>query len=202
MPATLSDLLDKASSYLSEDRLQLVEQAYDFAAAQHEGQVRKSGEPYIEHPLNAALFLADLRQDSTTLAAALLHDVIEDCGMSREELSDLFGPEVSRLVDGVTKLTRLDLLSENRSTEEISDSHAQAESIRKMLVAMAEDVRVVVIKLADRLHNMKTLAPLAARPAACHFPGNFGHLRAAGTPAGHVGHQMAAGGPLFPNAGP
>ena len=161
MPATLSDLLDKASSYLSEDRLQLVEQAYDFAAAQHEGQVRKSGEPYIEHPLNAALFLADLQQDSTTLAAALLHDVIEDCGMSREELSDLFGPEVSRLVDGVTKLTRLDLLSENRSTEEISDSHAQAESIRKMLVAMAEDVRVVVIKLADRLHNMKTLAPLA-----------------------------------------
>ena len=160
MPATLSDLLDKASSYLSEDRLQLVEQAYDFAAAQHEGQVRKSGEPYIEHPLNAALFLADLQQDSTTLAAALLHDVIEDCGMSREELSDLFGPEVSRLVDGVTKLTRLDLLSENRSTEEISDSHAQAESIRKMLVAMAEDVRVVVIKLADRLHNMKTLAPL------------------------------------------
>ena len=80
--------------------------------------------------------------------------------MSREELSDLFGPEVSRLVDGVTKLTRLDLLSENRTTEEISDSHAQAESIRKMLVAMAEDVRVVVIKLADRLHNMQTLAPL------------------------------------------
>ena len=170
MPATLSDLLDKASSYLSEDRLQLVEQAYDFAAAQHEGQVRKSGEPYIEHPLNAALFLADLQQDSTTLAAALLHDVIEDCGMSREELSDLFGPEVSRLVDGVTKLTRLDLLSENRSTEEISDSHAQAESIRKMLVAMAEDVRVVVIKLADPAPQHEDPGTTGARTGSAPFP--------------------------------
>ena len=160
MPLQLSDLLQKASTYLTEDRLHLVEQAYEFAEAQHAGQHRKSGEPYIEHPLNAALFLADLRQDSATLAAALLHDVIEDCGMSKEDLSGMFGAEVSRLVDGVTKLTRLDLLTENRSAEEISDSHAQAESIRKMLVAMAEDVRVVVIKLADRLHNMQTLAPL------------------------------------------
>ena len=161
MPLQLSDLLQKASTYLTEDRLHLVEQAYEFAEAQHAGQHRKSGEPYIEHPLNAALFLADLRQDSATLAAALLHDVIEDCGLSKEELSGKFGAEVSRLVDGVTKLTRLDLLTENRSAEEISDSHAQAESIRKMLVAMAEDVRVVVIKLADRLHNMQTLAPLS-----------------------------------------
>ena len=161
MAVQLSDLLDKASTYLSDDRLQLVEQAYEFAASQHEGQYRKSGEPYIEHPLNAALFLADLRQDSATLAATLLHDVIEDTGMSRADLSSMFGAEVTRLVDGVTKLTRLDLLTENRAAEEVSDSHAQAESIRKMLVAMAEDVRVVVIKLADRLHNMKTLAPLS-----------------------------------------
>ena len=161
MAVQWSDLLDKASTYLSDDRLQLVEQAYEFAASQHEGQYRKSGEPYIEHPLNAALFLADLQQDSATLAATLLHDVIEDTGMSREELSSMFGAEVTRLVDGVTKLTRLDLLTENRAAEEVSDSHAQAESIRKMLVAMAEDVRVVVIKLADRLHNMRTLAPLS-----------------------------------------
>ena len=161
MPVQLSDLLQKASTYMTGDRLHLVEQAYEFAEAQHAGQVRKSGEPYIEHPLNAALFLADLRQDSATLAAALLHDVIEDTAMSKEELSSMFGAEVSRLVDGVTKLTRLDLLTENRAAEDISDSHAQAESIRKMLVAMAEDVRVVVIKLADRLHNMKTLAPLS-----------------------------------------
>ena len=160
MAVQLSDLLDKASTYLSEDRLLLVEQAYEFAASQHEGQFRKSGEPYIEHPLNAALFLADLRQDSATLAATLLHDVIEDTGMTHGDLSGMFGPEVARLVDGVTKLTRLDLLTENKSAEEVLERDAQAESIRKMLVAMAEDVRVVVIKLADRLHNMQTLAPL------------------------------------------
>ena len=160
MAVELADLLERASTYLSDDRLQLVEQAYEFAAAQHDGQLRMSGEPYIEHPLNAALYLADLKQDSATLAATLLHDVIEDCGLSKEELEEKFGIEVSRLVDGVTKLTRIDLVSEDRLDEEISDSHAQAESIRKMLVAMAEDVRVVVIKLADRLHNMRTLRAL------------------------------------------
>jgi len=137
-----------------------VQQAYEFAATQHDGQFRMSGEPYIEHPLNAALYLADLKQDSATLAATLLHDVIEDCNLSKEELEEKFGAEVSRLVDGVTKLTRIDLISEGRLDEEITDSRAQAESIRKMLVAMAEDVRVVVIKLADRLHNMRTLSAL------------------------------------------
>ena len=94
MPVQLSDLLQKASTYMTGDRLHLVEQAYEFAEAQHAGQLRKSGEPYIEHPLNAALFLADLRQDSATLAAALLHDVIEDTAMSKEELSSMFGAEV------------------------------------------------------------------------------------------------------------
>tara|TARA_B100000809_G_scaffold246016_1_gene273543 strand:- start:1326 stop:3512 length:2187 start_codon:yes stop_codon:yes gene_type:complete len=160
MAVELADLLERARTYLSEDRLLLVEQAYEFAAAQHDGQLRMSGEPYIEHPLNAALYLADLKQDSATLAATLLHDVIEDCDLSKEELEERFGAEVSRLVDGVTKLTRIDLISEGRLDEEISDSHAQAESVRKMLVAMAEDVRVVVIKLADRLHNMRTLGAL------------------------------------------
>ena len=160
MAAELADLLERAKTYLSEDRLLLVEQAYEFAAAQHDGQFRMSGEPYIEHPLSAALYLADLKQDSATLAATLLHDVIEDCDLSKEELEERFGAEVSRLVDGVTKLTRIDLISEDRAEEDISDSRAQAESIRKMLVAMAEDVRVVVIKLADRLHNMRTLGAL------------------------------------------
>jgi guanosine-3',5'-bis(diphosphate) 3'-pyrophosphohydrolase len=160
MAVQLADLLERASTYLSDDRLEFVQQAYEFAAAQHEGQTRMSGEPYIEHPLTAALYLADLRQDSATLAATLLHDVIEDCNLSKEELEERFGPEVSHLVDGVTKLTRIDLLSEGREDEDISDSRAQAESIRKMLVAMAEDVRVVVIKLADRLHNMRTLGAL------------------------------------------
>ena len=138
MAVQLADLLERASRYLSDDRLQLVEEAYTFAAAQHDGQFRMSGEPYIDHPLHAALYLADLRQDSATLAATLLHDVIEDCELSKEELEERFGVEVSRLVDGVTKLTRIDLISEDRLDEEISDSHAQAESIRKMLVAMAQ----------------------------------------------------------------
>ncbi|SVB84536.1 uncharacterized protein METZ01_LOCUS237390, partial [marine metagenome] len=160
MAVQLADLLERASTYLSDDRLQLVEEAYTFAAAQHDGQFRMSGEPYIDHPLHAALYLADLKQDSATLAATLLHDVIEDCALSKEELEERFGIEVSRLVDGVTKLTRIDLISEDRLDEEVSDSRAQAESIRKMLVAMAEDVRVVVIKLADRLHNMQTLRAL------------------------------------------
>ena len=160
MAVELADLLERASTYLSVDRLQLVEQAYEFAAIQHDGQFRMSGEPYIEHPLNAALYLADLKQDSATLAATLLHDVIEDCNLSKEELEEKFGAEVSQLVDGVTKLTRIDLISAGRLDEDITDSRAQAESIRKMLVAMAEDVRVVVIKLADRLHNMRTLSAL------------------------------------------
>lgn len=163
MAVQLADLLERASTYLSDDRLQLVEEAYTFAAAQHDGQFRMSGEPYIDHPLHAALYLADLKQDSATLAATLLHDVIEDCALSKEELEERFGVEVSRLVDGVTKLTRIDLISEDRLDEEISDSRAQAESIRKMLVAMAEDVRVVVIKLADRLHNMQTLRALPTK---------------------------------------
>ncbi|MCH8940510.1 MAG: HD domain-containing protein, partial [Chloroflexi bacterium] len=121
MAVQLADLLERARTYLSEDRLQLVEQAYEFAAAQHDGQVRMSGEPYIEHPLSAALYLADLKQDSATLAATLLHDVIEDCDLSKEELEERFGAEVSRLVDGVTKLTRIDLISEGRAEEDISD---------------------------------------------------------------------------------
>ena len=155
--AELAELLTKAGSYLPSGRTQLLQDAFEFAAEKHEGQKRLSGDPYIEHPLQTSLFLADLRQDAATLAAALLHDVIEDCNVPREELERRFGPDVARLVDGVTKLARLDTLAPADGRTRTDDGAARAESIRKMLLAMAEDVRVVLIKLADRLHNMRTL---------------------------------------------
>ena len=153
-------LIAKARHYLPADKLQIVTDAYDFAATAHEGQVRMSGEPFIEHPLQTAIFLADLRMDANALAAALLHDVIEDCDVDFEELESKFGNEVAKLVDGVTKLTKTEMMSVERSPEAGSgsgDSLANAASLRKMLMTMAEDIRVVLIKLADRLHNMRTV---------------------------------------------
>ena len=146
---------------MPEDRIGFVSDAYDFAELSHRGQVRKSGEPYIQHPLSIALHLSDLKLDSNCIAAALLHDVIEDCDVTPEQLDSRFGPEVTKLVDGVSKLTRLELMAIRRSNgHNIDDSATQAENLRKMLVAMAQDIRVVLIKLADRLHNMSTLRAL------------------------------------------
>ena len=152
----MRNLLTKAKSYLPPDKVGIIEEAYDFARVAHEGQKRLSGEPYVEHPINTALFLADLNLDATTLAAALLHDVIEDCNVSYDEIQQKFGPDVSRLVDGVTKLSKMDLMA-NEGVLQHGYEDGQAESLRKMLVAMAQDIRVVLIKLADRLHNMQTL---------------------------------------------
>ncbi len=158
---TKEKLLTSLEKYLPQDRVGFVGEAYDFAALSHEGQVRRSGEPYIYHPLSTALHLADLKLDANCIAAALLHDVLEDCDVSPEELDDKFGPEVTRLVDGVSKLTRLELQAIRRENGHGIDASAtQAENLRKMLVAMAQDIRVVLIKLADRLHNMATLRAL------------------------------------------
>ena len=158
------DLLDKVSRYLPEDMVALVEQAYIFAENCHEGQIRKSGEPYIAHPLEAAAFLADLNLDGHTICGALLHDVIEDCNVTFDDIERRFGREVAKMVDGVTKLTRMDYRlpgTETNGVNPLDDpDKLYAESLRKMLVAMAEDIRVVLIKLADRLHNMKTLDAL------------------------------------------
>jgi len=156
-------LIAKVRHYLPEDKLQIVTDAYNFAATAHEGQVRMSGEPFIEHPLETAIFLADLRMDANALAAALLHDVIEDCDVDFEEVESKFGTEVAKLVDGVTKLTKTETMSDERSPEPSTgseDSVANAASLRKMLMTMAEDIRVVLIKLADRLHNMRTVSGL------------------------------------------
>ena len=165
MTTATEELVSRVQSYLPEDKVALVEKVYLFAAKCHDGQTRMSGGPYIEHPLETALFLADLHLDVTTIAAALLHDVMEDCGVSYKELKESFGEDVAKLVDSVTKLTRMDLRlmgkEDPQQASAFQEARLQAESLRKMLVAMAEDIRVVLIKLADRLHNMRTLEALA-----------------------------------------
>jgi guanosine-3',5'-bis(diphosphate) 3'-pyrophosphohydrolase len=152
--ASLSALLDTASEYLPADRLPLIEEAYSFAERAHSGQMRASGDPYIQHPLHAAITVAGLQLDATSIAGALLHDVQEDCGVTPAELTERFGSDVARIVEGATKLTRLE---ERSHTGSGPAGSLQAENLRKMFLAMAEDVRVVIVKLADRLHNMRTL---------------------------------------------
>lgn len=147
-------LLDKAAGYLPPKGLTLIREALEFATACHAGQVRKSGDPVITHPLSAAETIVSLQLDATAIAAALLHDVEEDCNVSNREIADRFGPEVALLVEGVTKLGQI---SGQATGARSGDDHAQAENLRKMFLAMAQDLRVVIIKLADRLHNMRTL---------------------------------------------
>jgi guanosine-3',5'-bis(diphosphate) 3'-pyrophosphohydrolase len=153
----LEQLLEKLKQYSPDGDADLVRRAYNVAARAHKGQMRKSGEPYIFHSLAVADILADLRMDATSLAAALLHDVPEDTPTTLSDLSNEFDEEIVRLVDGVTKLERIRALS--RSSKGAL-AEAQAENIRKIFLAMVDDIRVVMIKLADRLHNMRTLDAL------------------------------------------
>jgi GTP diphosphokinase / guanosine-3',5'-bis(diphosphate) 3'-diphosphatase len=142
------DIVEKASSYISEKDVAALRKAYVFAGQAHKGQVRRSGEPYLSHPLEVADFLADMRLDKTTLVAALLHDVLEDTDTTAAGLRESFGREVAGLVEGVTKITRV---------QEASPDVRRAETIRKIILAMTDDIRVIFIKLADRIHNLKTL---------------------------------------------
>ena len=142
-------LLDRILSYYPTADVELIKKAYHFSQRAHEGQTRESGAPYFEHPYQVALILANLELDMETIAAGLLHDVLEDTPVTREELEENFGSAVLMLVDGVTKLDKLPFRDRFEH---------QAENMRKMIFAMAEDVRVILIKLADRLHNMRTLA--------------------------------------------
>ncbi|MGD1119666.1 MAG: bifunctional (p)ppGpp synthetase/guanosine-3',5'-bis(diphosphate) 3'-pyrophosphohydrolase [Dehalococcoidales bacterium] len=148
-------LQEKAREYLPPEKLPLLEEAYKFAAEKHQGQVRLSGGPFMEHPLQTAYILAELQLDASSLAAALLHDIPEDTGLPITDIEARFGPEVAKLVDGVTKLGKVSL-----TTTGGAGNATQAENLRKMLVAMAEDLRVVFIKLADRLHNLRTMDAL------------------------------------------
>src|SRR5580700_9954892 len=152
LQARFAELLANVRQNRPGDDLAPLERAFAFAADKHQTQVRESGEPYLSHPLEVAHILADLRLDMTTLCAALLHDVVEDTRIALSEIAAEFGSDTARLVEGVTKISRLDL---------VSPEVRQVESVRKMLLAMVTDVRVVLVKLADRLHNMRTLSYLS-----------------------------------------
>src|SRR5918992_1081231 len=142
------DLLEKVRAYSPDADVELLRKAYVFSAFEHRGQVRHSGEPYLIHPLAVADFLADMKLDAVAIAAGLLHDVVEDTLATIERIKELFGPEVAHVVEGVTKISAIPF----SSSEE-----RQAENFRKMLLAMVDDIRVILVKLADRLHNMRTL---------------------------------------------
>jgi RelA/SpoT family (p)ppGpp synthetase len=146
-------LVDALQTYLPQEQIDTVVRAYEFGAAAHEGQTRKTGEPYISHPVAVAQSLAEMYLDSEAIMAALLHDTVEDTDATLEQIEDEFGREVALLVDGVSKLDQIQFRSR---------AEAQAESFRKMMLAMIEDIRVILVKLADRLHNMKTLEAMPA----------------------------------------
>jgi len=151
LEATVEGLASELSTYLDTNRINQVRRAYYYAEQAHEGQMRKSGDRYITHPLAVAHILAGLKLDHQSLMAAMLHDVIEDTGIPKDALSEQFGEDVAELVDGVSKLTQIEFRSR---------AEAQAENFQKMTLAMARDIRVILVKLADRLHNMRTLGPM------------------------------------------
>ena len=142
------DIVEKASSYISEKEIAVLRKAYVFSGQAHRGQVRRSGEPYLSHPLEVTAYLADMKLDRTTLVAALLHDVLEDTETTPAALRESFGQDVADLVEGVTKISRV---------QEVSPEVRRAETLRKIILAMTDDIRVIFIKLADRIHNLKTL---------------------------------------------
>ena len=144
----INEITEKVASYVDKPDLELLQRAYVFAAQAHDGQTRLSGEPYLSHPLSVAYALAEMQLDEPTVAAGLLHDTVEDTDTSVDEIEELFGEEVADIVDGVTKISLMTFESQ---------AERQAENIRKMILAMAQDIRVIMVKLADRLHNMRTL---------------------------------------------
>ncbi len=150
-------LIRRVHKYHPSDDISMIDKAYATACEAHKDQVRKSGEPYIIHPLCVSIILADLELDKETIIAGLLHDVVEDTIMTNEELKQQFGPDVELLVDGVTKLEQLQYTGDATPDRLTSREELQAENLRKMFLAMAKDIRVILIKLADRLHNMRTL---------------------------------------------
>ena len=149
------ELISRVQKYHPSDDISMIEKAYKVASEAHKDQLRKSGEPYIIHPLNVAIILADLELDKETIVAGILHDVVEDTVMTEEDLIREFGEDVALLVDGVTKLEKIPLSGGGSQPDDKLEM--QAENLRKMFLAMAKDIRVIMIKLADRLHNMRTL---------------------------------------------
>ena len=148
----VKELLAKVATYLPAEQVQRIREATEFGAEAHQGQKRVSGEPYITHPVAAAEILADLHLDADTIVGAILHDVIEDTPIAKADIAARFGNDVAEIVDGVTKLDQIRF----KNREE-----AQAENFRKMLLAMVRDLRVILVKLADRTHNLRTIEALA-----------------------------------------
>ena len=148
MAVTIENIIQEAKTYNPSSNSELIERAYRFAEKQHEGQKRDSGESYISHPLTVSSILASLQIDDDTIVAGLLHDLVEDTSVTLDEVEEMFGAQVRRLVDGVTKLSKLEFRNRHE---------AQAENLRRMFMAMSSDIRIILIKLADRLHNMRTI---------------------------------------------
>lgn len=148
---TQPDVMKLCKAYMNPEHLAFVEKAYKFAAYVHKDQVRKSGEPYIIHPIQVAGILAELKMDPATVASGYLHDVVEDTNITLGDIEEVFGHDVAVIVDGVTKLSKVTYVAHK---DELAENH------RKMLLAMAKDLRVIMVKLADRLHNMRTLQHL------------------------------------------
>ena len=144
----ITDILDKAHEYLSPDDLEMIEKAYIFSAAVHQGQSRLSGEPYLIHPLEVAGTLVDMKLDVATIITGLLHDTVEDTLTTTEEIEENFGKEAAFLVEGLTKISKISFGSQ---------LERQAENFRKMMLAMSDDIRIILVRLADRTHNMRTL---------------------------------------------
>jgi guanosine-3',5'-bis(diphosphate) 3'-pyrophosphohydrolase len=149
----LEDILAKVEKHHPGDNLDLIRRAYIFSAKEHKGQVRASGEPYLTHPLEVSNVLAEMKLDAVTVSVGLLHDVVEDTLVSLDDVETMFGPEVAHIVDGVTKISQIQFTSKEEK---------QAENFRKMLLAMTDDIRVIMVKFADRLHNMRTLQHLSS----------------------------------------
>ena len=150
---TIEEIVKSAKKYNRRSNSKLLMKAYDYANTNHEGQARKSGEPYISHPLEVAYIVSTLELDDNAICAALLHDVVEDTEVTREDIINEFGEEIANLVDGVTKLGKI--------AHYLDKEEEQVENYRKFFMAMAKDIRVLMIKLADRLHNMRTLKHLS-----------------------------------------
>lgn len=181
----MNEFLDYIQSLNPNYELEGIKKAYELAAEMHEGQLRKSGEPYLIHPVEVAKILAGLGMDEQTIIAGLLHDVVEDTEYTEEQLKQDFGEEVTLLVDGVTKLGNL--IFETKED-------AQAENLRKMFLAMSKDIRVLIIKLADRLHNMRTINYMSPEKNRGKIKRKHWKFTRPSQPTGYVCHKIRTGG--------
>ena len=188
----INDILDKVQSYLPASDLEMIEKAYIFSASVHQGQVRLSGEPYLTHPMEVCGILADMKLDAATLVTGLLHDTVEDTLATQEQIEEAFGKEVAFLVDGLTKISKITLGNQEER---------QAENFRKMILAMSSDIRILLVRLADRIHNMRTLEFQTPDRQRLHRQGDPGTLRPACQPSRDQLDEDGTGRPFLPVSG-